>query len=714
MRKIYLLFLLQIFFLVLKAQDSTFRCATADMDTTEFKQLPWFDNNQVLSDFLDSIGYPSAGSRIMDGNIKYWIPIKFWIYRDNAGNGGPTLRQIQNMMDNLNRLYNQVNNTWIGFYMKCEPTYINNTGTRKNAFGLIATNRDLGCINVHVVDQISGGTAVGYTIPPFNGSVIDKTSYNGFIPTSTLAHEIGHVLGLLHTHLFSNWHWKCLTESVSRTRTWPFFNLCPTAIRTKKVCESTGDALSDTPADPNLTGNFSCFYTLGGSDPWGDSYPSSGADAPETANIMSYNTNDNCINHFSRLQIAVMLRTLKWSKIDNGYWKDSKYTFDSYEPDNSADIARPIILNEIQEHNFNQQYNNNGGIPNTTQCDVDWVRFTPTCSGSFTVETSAMSGRTNANTRVTLFDNGLTQLAQNDDISSSNQFSSVGYNFVSGNTYFIRVENMSNGVTGYYQLTVKYVPTISGDNNFCTTSNNYTIANLPAGATVQWSATPSGIVTVNSPNSPQTTLTKITNGTVTLTATIFNACGGTSSAVSKRIDVGSIPVDAISITLPFGDPNNLECNTIYKASGSVSLSYQPTAYRWTINPEWSIITNPANASINFAPNANASLNGYLGLSVQNACGWSAEQVLFMQVNCAGGYSMKLSPNPASSTLTIETTDNRKFTKLRIIDKMGEVRKQLNYTASKKITINVSDLPSDVYRIQALVNNNWITLSFIKR
>ena len=58
MRKIYLLFLLQIFFLVLKAQDSTFRCATADMDTTEFKQLPWFDNNQVLSDFLDSIGYP--------------------------------------------------------------------------------------------------------------------------------------------------------------------------------------------------------------------------------------------------------------------------------------------------------------------------------------------------------------------------------------------------------------------------------------------------------------------------------------------------------------------------------------------------------------------------------------------------------------------------------------------------------------------------------
>lgn len=149
MRKIYFFLLLQISFFILKAQDSSFRCGTPDMDTTDFKKLAWFDNNQVLGDFLDSIGYPSAGSRIMDGNIKYWIPVKFWIYRDDNGNGGPTLQQIQNMMDNLNRLYNQVNNTWIGFYMKCEPTYINNSGnlhkTMAGATLLMTGNRDLGC-----------------------------------------------------------------------------------------------------------------------------------------------------------------------------------------------------------------------------------------------------------------------------------------------------------------------------------------------------------------------------------------------------------------------------------------------------------------------------------------------------------------------------------------------------------------------------------------
>ena len=89
------------------------------MDTTEFKSLPWFDNNQFLENFLDSIGYDSGvGERIIGApKVKFWIPIKFWIYRDDNGNGGPDLKQIQRMMDELNHLYNQVNDTRIGFYL---------------------------------------------------------------------------------------------------------------------------------------------------------------------------------------------------------------------------------------------------------------------------------------------------------------------------------------------------------------------------------------------------------------------------------------------------------------------------------------------------------------------------------------------------------------------------------------------------------------------
>lgn len=105
-------------------------CETPEMDTTEFQNLPWYGNNDMLETFLDSIGYPSEVStnRIIGRpQVRYWIPIKFWIYRDDNGNGGPTPVQIQRLMDDLNFRFNQNNNTMIGFYQKCEPSFINNS-----------------------------------------------------------------------------------------------------------------------------------------------------------------------------------------------------------------------------------------------------------------------------------------------------------------------------------------------------------------------------------------------------------------------------------------------------------------------------------------------------------------------------------------------------------------------------------------------------------
>jgi hypothetical protein len=88
MRKVFFLLIFQAVITMSNAQDSIFRCGVPDMDTTEFTQLDWFDNNQVLEDFLDSMGYDNPGARIMDGVTKYRIPVKFWIYRDDNGNGG--------------------------------------------------------------------------------------------------------------------------------------------------------------------------------------------------------------------------------------------------------------------------------------------------------------------------------------------------------------------------------------------------------------------------------------------------------------------------------------------------------------------------------------------------------------------------------------------------------------------------------------------------
>lgn len=103
--------------------------------------------------------------------------------------------------------------------------------------------------------------------------------YSCSINGSTLAHEIGHYLSLLHTHDTGNGD-----ELVDGSN-----------------CSSAGDLFCDTPADPNLNGKVStaCIYTGTATDDNGDSY------VPDVTNLMSY-SRKSCRDNFSPEQIQAI------------------------------------------------------------------------------------------------------------------------------------------------------------------------------------------------------------------------------------------------------------------------------------------------------------------------------------------------------------------------------------------------------------------------
>jgi ELWxxDGT repeat protein len=141
--------------------------------------------------------------------------------------------------------------------------------------------------------------AQGTSSPPINHviNVYITTSYNGcgvyyghiqINPTCSLpmdeivAHEIGHALGLPHTHGYTNY--GTTDELVNGSN-----------------CTTHGDRFCDTPADPNILGlvNGACVYVGNLTDANGEQY------TPNTGNIMSY-TNGNCRSHFSPEQLQRM------------------------------------------------------------------------------------------------------------------------------------------------------------------------------------------------------------------------------------------------------------------------------------------------------------------------------------------------------------------------------------------------------------------------
>ena len=274
---------------------------------------------------------------------------------------------------------------------------------------------------------------------------------------------------------------------------------------------------------------------------------------------------------------------------------------------------------------------------------------------------------------------------------------------------------------------------ISGDNSFCTTSNDYTISNLPSDATVTWSSTPSGIVSIN-PSGNNATLTKITNGQITLTATIGNICGSSDIPIQKTVYVGTPTVDGVATNsyyvddtfalVLYPDAYNLACTNYF-----VTTDMQITGA--TSTATWSKISSSGGTVIWTASNNNLHLNikstggtALFQITANNTCGNTLQEYEWLASDCSGQYSLvyKVSPNPANNkviitpanTVTADTTTitaSRNLLALKttapatgviikqvkIFDVGGRLMKQMDYsTPQQHISIDVTALKPGIY------------------
>lgn len=289
-------------------------------------------------------------------------------------------------------------------------------------------------------------------------------------------------------------------------------------------------------------------------------------------------------------------------------------------------------------------------------------------------------------------------------------------------------------LTGYNTTAGTIVPSlaplsISGSSTLCGASGVYSIANLTCpGATVTWSVTPAtGVVTPSCYTCSQTTLNKVGDGTVTLSAQITSPCTPGTTTLTYPIVVGTPQPDGI-------------CASTYTlcytkgSSGSAVFSVCPTVTGLTYN--WLIDGTLPRSGSSITINAATFGVGNHTLKVRSystACAVYSNYTngSFSVVNCSSTPKVIVSPNPAGSTITVAAStpasaasstlsksDVQESTKIyaaKITDEKGIMYKALKYSAGPRtVNISVDNLKPGVYFLSVFDGASWITQQFVKQ
>ncbi|MBK1440153.1 S8 family peptidase [Parapedobacter sp. ISTM3] len=240
-----------------------------------------------------------------------------------------------------------------------------------------------------------------------------------------------------------------------------------------------------------------------------------------------------------------------------------------------------------------------------------------------------------------------------------------GYIYVGG-----RCDELGFGRLNTHAAVQAALPSITGPSTLCT-SETYTVTNLPAGATVTWSASPAGAVTLSgSGNSRTVTRSGSYSGWVTLSATLGTSCGNT--VLTRDIYVGFPYIECIAYSnaIEEGDFTcqhdggvSYLCTTHGNNRILIKTDAPHTQYEIQIRsyPSLAVVSTQTTTSklttLSYVP----SVPGWYNIRVRAigsiSCGpgpWQEDDIEFMDCSgMDGGTTVwKVFPNPANETLTV--------------------------------------------------------------
>ena len=286
-------FILILFFsLPVFSQEISEECGTTfDQNFYDLKTQKLDDFNYFLNEYYEKRQQKST-TAITD------IPVRVNILQTTSGNTAVSENDVINRINDANE---EFENSFMRFYICDEINYITNNALYNYTYteeDILIQYHQENIMNVYFMNTVtnnSGGGICGFTYFPQGVSsnsdiVVMSANCSGNL-YNTFTHELGHHFGVEHTH-------------------GPVNGILTSELVSGANCNSAGDYICDTPADPQLSSanvsTVNCLYVPNTNPPPSDAQGQ--YFDPDTSNFMSY-APQSCRYSFTPQQNAIFYAT---------------------------------------------------------------------------------------------------------------------------------------------------------------------------------------------------------------------------------------------------------------------------------------------------------------------------------------------------------------------------------------------------------------------